>query len=133
MDGQVTARSQGVWLNCNDDFILDEESAGEIEEPLGDNRGFLESRDQKCVCVVLCGEQSSSLFPTNDQESSPRMQMDRGEVEVEEARQTGTRRASILTTDKERNECAVMRRVLRNWCDSCVKRRAKHSHRCPNK
>ena len=36
-DGQVTARSQGVWLNCNDEFILDEELAGVTEEPLGDN------------------------------------------------------------------------------------------------
>ena len=42
-DGQVTARSQGVWLNCNEGFTLDVESAGEIEEPLGDNRGFIES------------------------------------------------------------------------------------------
>ena len=31
-DGQVTARSQGVWLNCNDEFILDEELAGVIGE-----------------------------------------------------------------------------------------------------
>ena len=37
-DGQVTARSQGVWLNRNDDFFLDEELAGVIEEPLGDNQ-----------------------------------------------------------------------------------------------
>ena len=130
-DGQVTARSQGVWLNCNDEFILDEELAGVIEEPLGDNRAFVESRDQKCVCVVRYGEQSSNLFPTNEQESSPRMQMDRGEVEVEEARQTRVRRASILTTDQEKDRYEVMRTVLRNWCDSCVKGRAKHSHRCP--
>ena len=57
--------------------------------------------------------------------------MTRGEVEVQEARQTRVRRASILTTDKERNEHEAMRTVLRNWCDSCVKGRAKHSHRCP--
>ena len=31
-DGQVTARSQGVWLNCNDEFILNEELAGVIGE-----------------------------------------------------------------------------------------------------
>ena len=37
--------------------------------------------------------------------------MYRGEVEVEEARQTRTRRASIFTTDKERNEYEVMRTV----------------------
>ena len=130
-DRQVTVRSQGVWLNCNDGFILDEELAGVIEEPLGDNRGFIESREQKCVCVILYGEPSSSLFPTSEQESSPRMQMDRGKVEVEEARQTRTRRASILTTDVERNEYEVMRTVLRNWCGSCAKGRAKHSHGCP--
>ena len=51
------------------------------------------------------------------------MQMDRGEVEVEEARQTRVR-ASILTTDK--NEYEVTRAVLRSWSDSCVKGRAKH-------
>ena len=99
-DGQVTARNQGVWLNCNDKFILDEELAGVIEEPLGDNRRFIESREQKCVCVIFCRDQSSSLFPTSEQESSPRMQMDRGEVEVEKARQARVRRVSILTTDK---------------------------------
>ena len=60
-DGQVTARSQGEWLDCNQGFIL-EESAGETEEPLGDNRGFIESREQKCVCVILYGEQSIQLF-----------------------------------------------------------------------
>ena len=130
-EGQVTARSQGVWLNCSDEFILDEELAGVIEEPLGDNRGFIESQEQKCVCVILYGEQSSSLFPTSEQESSPRMQMERGEVEVEEARQTRVRRASILTTNKERNEYEVMRTVLRDWCNSCAKGRAKHSHGCP--
>ena len=104
----------------NDEFILHEELAGVIEEPLGDNRGFLESREQKCVCVILYGEQSSCLSPTNEQESSPRMQMDRGEVEVEEARQTRVRRASILTMNKESNEHEAMRTVLHNWCDSCV-------------
>ena len=53
-DGQVTARSQGVWLNCNDETILNEELAGVIEEPLGDNRGFIEPRDhKKCVRDLL--------------------------------------------------------------------------------
>ena len=126
-DGQLTARSHGVWLSCNDEFILDEELAGVIEEPLEDNRGFIESGEQKCVCVILDGEQSSSLFPASEQESSPKMQMDRGEVEAEEARQTRTRTASILTTDKYE----VMRTVLRKWCGPCAKRRAKHSHGCP--
>ena len=130
-DGQVTARSQGAWLNCNDEFILDEELAGVIEEPLGDNRGFSESQEQKCVCVILYGEQSSSLFPTSVQESSVRMQMDRGEVEVEEATHMRTRRASILTTDKERNEYEIMHTVLRNWYGSCAQGRAEHSHGCP--
>ena len=67
------------------------ELASVSEESLGDNRGFIESRDQKHVCVACCKGQSSSLFPTSEQESSPRMQMDRGEVEIEEARQTRER------------------------------------------
>ena len=102
-----------------------------IEEPLRDNRGFIDSREHKCVCVILYGEQSPSLFPTSEQESSPMMQRDRGGVEVEEARQTRTKRASIFTTDKERNEYEIMRTVLRNWCGSCAKGRVKHSHGCP--
>ena len=53
-----------------------------IEEPLRDNRGFIESREHECVCVILYGEKSPSLFPTSEQESSPRMHMDRGGVEV---------------------------------------------------
>ena len=126
-DGQVTARDQKVWLNRNDEFTLDGELASVTEESLGDNRGFIESRDQKHVCVACCKGQSSSLFP----ESSPRMQMDRGEVEIELARQTRTRRASILITDMERNEYEVMRVELLNWCNSCAKGRAKHSHGCP--
>ena len=57
--------------------------------------------------------------------------MDRGKVEIEEVRQTRERRASVLTTDKEKDEHEVMRTVLRNWCNSCVRGRAKQSHRCP--
>ena len=66
------------------------------------------NREQKCVCVSFYGKQSSSLFATSEQESSSRMQMDTGEVEVEEARHTRVRIASILTTNKERNECEFM-------------------------
>ena len=72
-DGQVTARDQGVWLNRNDEFTLDGDLASVTEESLGDNRGFTESRDQKHVCAACC--------PTSGQESSPRMQMDRGKVD----------------------------------------------------
>ena len=129
-DEPVTARSQGVWLDSNDEFILDEELAGVIEEPLEDNRGFIESRDEKCVCVVFYGEQSSSLSPPSEQESSLRMQMDKVEVEARRGKRE-KKRASILTTDEERNEYEVMRTVLRNWCGSCAKGRAKHSHGCP--
>ena len=57
--------------------------------------------------------------------------MDRGEVEIEEARQMRGRRASDLTTDREKDEYEVMRTVLRNWCNSCVRGRAKQSHGCP--
>ena len=104
-----------------------------IEEPLRDNRGFIDSREHKCVCVILYGEQSPSLFPTSEQESSPRMHMDRGGVEVEEARQTRTKKSFDLQADKERNEYEVMRTVLRDWCGSFAKGRAKHSHGCPTK
>ena len=52
---KLTDRSQGVWLSCDDEFILDEELAGVTEEPLGDNRGFIESRYQKRVCGLLQG------------------------------------------------------------------------------
>ena len=38
-DGQVTARDQGVWLNRNDEFVLDGQLASVTEELLGDNRG----------------------------------------------------------------------------------------------
>ena len=62
-----------------------------IEESLGDNRRFIESRDQKHVCAACCKGQSFSHFQTSEQESSPRMQMDRSEVEIEEARQTRER------------------------------------------
>ena len=70
-----------MWLNGNDEFILDGELARVTEESLGDSRGFIESRDQKHVCAACCNGQSSSPFPTSDHESSPRMQMDRGEVD----------------------------------------------------
>ena len=50
--GQVTDRGQGVWLNGDRGFILDVKSARKIEKLLGDNRGFLELRKQKSVCVI---------------------------------------------------------------------------------
>ena len=114
IDGQAVARGQRVWLSCDDGFILDGESASMAEESLGDNREFSESRDQKRAWVVCY-----------------RKNHDKGEDEVEEARETRERRASVLTTDKEKDEYEVMRTVLRNWCNSCVRGRAKHSHRCP--
>ena len=65
----VTIRSQGAWLTCNNEFILDKMSESVTEESLGDSRGFIESRKQKCVCVIFYGELSSSLFPTSEQKS----------------------------------------------------------------
>ena len=59
--------------------------------------------------------------------------MDRGEVEIEEARQMRGRRASDLTTDREKDECEVMRTVLRNWCNSCVRRTCETIPRMSNK
>ena len=37
-DEQAMARGQRVWLNCDDEFILDGELASVTEESLGDNR-----------------------------------------------------------------------------------------------
>ena len=53
-----------MWLNRDDEFILDGKLASVTEESLGDNRGFIESRDQTHVCAACCKGQSSSLFPT---------------------------------------------------------------------
>ena len=92
-------------MTGNDEFILET-----IAGPL--NR---ETSDVFSLSITTC-----------EQESRSRMRTDRGEVAVEEARQQRVRRVST-----ERNEYEVIRAVLRNWCDSCVKRRAKHSHGCP--
>ena len=91
-------RQESGSMTGNDEFILET-----IAGPL--NR---ETTDVFSLSITTC-----------EQESRSRMRTDRGEVEVEEARQQRVRRAS-----KERNEYEVIRTVLRNWCDSCVKRRA---------
>ena len=65
-DGQLTARDQGVWLNRNDELVLDGELASVTEESLVDNRGFIESRDQKHVWVVCYREN----HPVLSQQSS---------------------------------------------------------------
>ena len=57
--------------------------------------------------------------------------MDRGEVELEEARQTRVRRASILTTNKERNEYELCVQCCATGAIRARKGRAKHSHGCP--
>ena len=53
--GQVTARSQGVWLNCDDEIIVNEELASAIAGSL--NR---ETRNV-CVCGLLQGTIIQSL------------------------------------------------------------------------
>ena len=52
--------------------------------------------------MIPCEEQSSNLFPLVGQESKQGIQMDRGEVEVEEERQARVRSTPVLPTDKER-------------------------------
>ena len=94
--------------------------AGEIEEPFGDNRGFIESRDQKRVCVVRYKKQSSNLFPTNEQESSPRMQMDRGEVVVEEAADFPAAACQVGREAREPHAVDCVRVYLDAWCLSEV-------------
>ena len=46
--------------------------------------------------------------------------MDRGKVEIEEARQTRERRASVLTTDKEKDEYEVMVQFVRETCETIL-------------
>ena len=41
-----------MWLNRDDEYILDGKLASVTEESLGDNRGFIESRDQTHVCAA---------------------------------------------------------------------------------
>ena len=50
-DGPVTARSQGVWLDCNDEFILDEVSiAGSL------------NRETRNVCARSFAGNSHPVF-----------------------------------------------------------------------
>ena len=77
-------------------------SARKIEKLLGDRRGFVELRKQKGVYVIPCEEQSSNLFPLVEQESSQGIQMDRGEIDVEEERQARVTCAPVFPTDEER-------------------------------
>ena len=124
--GQVTDRGQGVWLNGDGGFILDVKSARKIGKLLGDKRGFIELRTQKGVFVITCEEQSSSLFPLVEQESSRGRQMDRGEVEVEEERQARVNSAPVLPTDRERrargHACNVSQ-LVRGVCGRVCHRR----------
>ena len=87
-------------------------SARKIDQLLGDKRGLIELRKQKCVYVIPCEEQSSNLFPLVEQESSEGRKMDKGEVEVEEERQARAKSAPVLLTDKGRE-----RRARGHACD----------------
>ena len=83
------------------------------EKLLGDKRGFVELQKQKGE------EQSSSLFPLVEQESSQGRQTDRGEVVVEEERKARVKSAPVLPTDKEREEHEVTHATFRSWCEAC--------------
>ena len=65
-DEQAMARGQRVWLNCDDEFILDGDLASVTEESLGDNRGFIKSRDQKHVWVVCYTRNNHPVFFPNN-------------------------------------------------------------------
>ena len=107
--GKVTDRGQGVWLNGDGGFILDVKSARKIEKLLGDKRGLVELRKQKGVYVIPCEEQSSNLFPLVEQEPRQGIQMDRGEVDVEEERQARVISAPVLPTKREREKNTTLR------------------------
>ena len=115
---------QGVWLNGDGGFILDVKSARKVEKLLGDKRGFVKLRKQKGMYVIPCEEQPSNLLPLAEQESSQGIQMDRGEVDVEEERQARVKSAPVLPTDKEREEHEVTHATFRSWCEACAAGRA---------
>ena len=118
-----------MWLNRNDEFTLDGGLVSVTEESLGDNRGFVKSRDQKHVCAACCKGQSSSF---SKQASMSRAQgCRRTEVKLRSRRRGRREREELRSSLKIKNdEYEVMRTVLRNWCNSCVRGRAKQSHRC---
>ena len=128
---QAMARGQRVWLNCDDELILDDESASVTEESSGDKREGSLNRETENMCVWLVARDNHPVF--SQQTSKSRAQGCRWTEVRLRSRRRGKRerRASVLTTDKQKDEYEVMRTVLRNWCNSCVRGRAKQSHRCP--
>ena len=74
--------------------------------------------------MIPCEGQSFNLFPLVEQESKQGMQMDRGEVEVEEERQATVKNAPVLPTERERgarghacNVSQLVRGVCGMTCD----------------
>ena len=76
--------------------------------------------------MIPCEEQSSNLFPLIKQESSQGIQMDRGEVDVEEEWQARVKSAPVLPTDRERgargHACDVSK-LVRSVCGRACDRR----------
>ena len=117
--GQVTDRGQGVWLNGEGRFKLDVKSARKIENLLGDKTWFCRAaKAERCAYDSLRGTTIIQPFPTGRQG----IQMDRGEVDVEEERQPRVTSAPVLPTDRERGMSRGA--TLRSWCEACVAGRA---------
>ena len=86
------------------------ESTERIMRLLTSKRSFSELKDQKGEYVTPCDEQLC------EQESGQARQMDGGEIEVEEERRVRAKRVPALPTDKEKDECQIMRMTIRSQC-----------------
>ena len=60
-DGQLTARHQGVWLNRNDEFVLDGDSASVAEEIWGISGSL--SRETRNMCVRPVAQNRARIEP----------------------------------------------------------------------
>ena len=81
-----------------------------IEEPLGDNRGFIETREQKCVCVDPFTENSHPVF--SQQVSKSRAQGCRWtEAKLKWRRRGKREREELRSSSLTRRETSTMSRV----------------------
>ena len=94
------------------------ESAERIMRLLRSKRSFSELKGQKGEYVTPCDEQLC------EQESSRAIQMDRGEIEVEEERRVRAMRVPVLPTDKKEDESEIVHMTIRSQCET------EDSHKC---
>ena len=90
-DGQQADDSRKTWLNDVDGLIRCMKSVGRIERLLRNKRSFSELWNQNGECAIPCDNQLCSFPTLSEQESGQTIQMDRGEIEVEEERRVRTK------------------------------------------